>query len=312
MPTTLRKSADPLAAKADLLVVCVASDRPRLAGPAAAVDAALGGVVARAVKDGEVDGKPRSSALFHAAAASPPRGSSSSGIGEGGADDWRAAGSAAAASRGQGPARAASRWRRRPSAGAAEVGALIEGLGTGHLPLRPLQDHRRGEARGAAGAPGRGPLGRPSGRPTCAGADRIVEAVNGARDLSNTPSNHLTPTDLADHAKALADATPGLTCTVLGRARLEKLGAGALLGVAQGSDEPPRMIVLRYRPADAAPPRRGARARGQGRHVRHRRHLHQAVGRHGGDEAGHGRRRGGARGHRAGRRRWACRSRSSP
>jgi leucyl aminopeptidase len=79
-------------------------------------------------------------------------------------------------------------------------------------------------------------------------ADLVVAAVNAARDLGNTPSNDLTPTALADHAKALADATPGLTCTVLGRTRLEKLGAGALLGVAKGSDEPPRMIVLRHRP----------------------------------------------------------------
>jgi leucyl aminopeptidase len=79
-------------------------------------------------------------------------------------------------------------------------------------------------------------------------ADRVVQAVNGARDLSNTPGNHLTPTMLAERAKELAEGVPGLTCTVLGRARLEKLGAGALLAVAQGSDEPPRMIVLRYRP----------------------------------------------------------------
>jgi leucyl aminopeptidase len=58
----------------------------------------------------------------------------------------------------------------------------------------------------------------------------------------------------SDRAKQLADATPGLSCAVLGRARLEKLGAGGLLGVARGSEEPPRMIVMRYRPAAAARP----------------------------------------------------------
>jgi leucyl aminopeptidase len=53
---------------------------------------------------------------------------------------------------------------------------------------------------------------------------------------------------LAEHAQALADATPGLECEVLDEAKLKKLKAGALLGVARGSDEPPRMIVLRYTP----------------------------------------------------------------
>jgi leucyl aminopeptidase len=85
-------------------------------------------------------------------------------------------------------------------------------------------------------------------------ADRVVAAVNGARDLADTPANHLTPTLLAERARELADAVPGLTCTVLGRSRLEKLGAGALLGVARGSAEPPKMIVLRYRPSDVARP----------------------------------------------------------
>jgi leucyl aminopeptidase len=75
-----------------------------------------------------------------------------------------------------------------------------------------------------------------------------VDAVNAARDLVNTPSNHLTPTMLADYARGLADGVAGLKVTVLDRARLEKMGAGALLAVAQGSAQPPRMIVMRYTP----------------------------------------------------------------
>jgi leucyl aminopeptidase len=61
---------------------------------------------------------------------------------------------------------------------------------------------------------------------------------------------------LADYARQVAADTPGLTCTVLDRARLEKLGAGALLGVAQGSAQPPKLIVLRYKPAKK-PARKG-------------------------------------------------------
>jgi leucyl aminopeptidase len=85
-------------------------------------------------------------------------------------------------------------------------------------------------------------------------ADRVVEAVNAARDLVNTPANHLTPTGLADYARGLADGVQGLKVTVLDRARLEKMGAGAMLAVAQGSAQPPRMIVMRYTPGG----RRGA------------------------------------------------------
>jgi len=80
---------------------------------------------------------------------------------------------------------------------------------------------------------------------------RIVgEAQNFTRDLVNQPANRLTPLAMADVARKMA-AESGLECEVLDRDEMEKLGMGALLGVAQGSAEPPVMIVLGYRPADA-------------------------------------------------------------
>jgi leucyl aminopeptidase len=251
MPTTLRKSADPLAARADLLVVCVHAP-PSLDGPAAALDAALGGVVARAIEDGEIDGKPGTSAVFHAAAGLGAPRAAVVGVGEGHEEDWRRAGSAAAA--------AAARVRATsvalappPEAGPAEAGALLDGLGTGLYRF----DRYKTRAEDAKEAPRVRRVAVHSPALAAADlrrADRVVEAVNGARDLGNTPSNDLTPTDLADRARALAEAAPGLSCTVLGRSRLEKLGAGALLGVARGSEEPPRMIVMRYRPETVARP----------------------------------------------------------
>lgn len=72
-------------------------------------------------------------------------------------------------------------------------------------------------------------------------------ARNRARELSNEPPNLLTPTVLAERAAELAGAA-GLECEVLDRERLESLRMGALLGVAQGSVEPPAMIVIRYQP----------------------------------------------------------------
>jgi leucyl aminopeptidase len=80
----------------------------------------------------------------------------------------------------------------------------------------------------------------------------IGESENFARDLINEPSNHLTPRMLAAHAEAMAREA-GLEVEVLDEKRIAELKMGALLGVAQGSAEPPRLIVVRYRPAQKKP-----------------------------------------------------------
>ncbi|MBV8552256.1 MAG: leucyl aminopeptidase [Acidobacteriaceae bacterium] len=78
---------------------------------------------------------------------------------------------------------------------------------------------------------------------------RIVgEAQNFARNLINEPANKLTPEELANRAKSMAKEA-GLESEVLDQRALAELGMGALLGVAQGSSNPPVFIVLRYRPA---------------------------------------------------------------
>jgi leucyl aminopeptidase len=82
----------------------------------------------------------------------------------------------------------------------------------------------------------------------------IADGVALARDLGNLPGNLCTPTVLADEARALAKRS-GLKFQVLERKQMEALRMGALLAVAQGSDEPPKMIVLEWRGGDrgAAP-----------------------------------------------------------
>ncbi|WP_332695718.1 leucyl aminopeptidase [Halalkalibacter lacteus] len=71
------------------------------------------------------------------------------------------------------------------------------------------------------------------------------KGTNRARKLVNTPGNLMTPTDLAEEAKELAEKH-GFEYEVLEREEMEKLGMGALLAVAAGSDQPPKMIVLKY------------------------------------------------------------------
>jgi len=80
----------------------------------------------------------------------------------------------------------------------------------------------------------------------------IAESQNFTRDLVNEPSNRMTPTILAERAKKMA-AEVGLKCEVHGAEKIQELKMGAFWGVAQGSDEPPALIVLRYEPAGAPP-----------------------------------------------------------
>ena len=76
------------------------------------------------------------------------------------------------------------------------------------------------------------------------------ESQNFTRTLVNEPSNHLTPTAMAEYAQKMAAET-GLHCEILGAEDIKKLKMGAFWSVAQGSDEPPALIVLRYEPAGA-------------------------------------------------------------
>jgi leucyl aminopeptidase len=83
-------------------------------------------------------------------------------------------------------------------------------------------------------------------------AARIVaESQNFTRDLTNEPSNRMTPTILAERAKQMA-AEVGLKCEVHDGDKIRQLKMGAFWGVAQGSDEAPALIVLRYEPEGAA------------------------------------------------------------
>ena len=73
----------------------------------------------------------------------------------------------------------------------------------------------------------------------------MAEAAVLARDMINEPANVLTPTRMEEIALQVAEEEC-LEITVLGREHMEELGMGALLGVASGSDQPPKLIVLRY------------------------------------------------------------------
>ncbi|TWH49294.1 leucyl aminopeptidase [Sporomusa sp. KB1] len=73
----------------------------------------------------------------------------------------------------------------------------------------------------------------------------IAESVNYARDLINHPAQYMTPTKMAWHAGEIAEQY-GFELTVLEKEDMQQKGMGALLAVAQGSTEPPKLIVLKY------------------------------------------------------------------
>jgi leucyl aminopeptidase len=73
----------------------------------------------------------------------------------------------------------------------------------------------------------------------------LAEAMNFARRLADEPSNLMTPSHLAEAATTVGGGP--VTVEVLEREDMERMGMGSLLGVAKGSDEPPKLIVMRYK-----------------------------------------------------------------
>lgn len=78
----------------------------------------------------------------------------------------------------------------------------------------------------------------------------VVSAEAGieARDLANTPANHCTPEDLAAHAESL-EAIEGIEVEVWREAELARERCGGIIGIGQGSANPPRLVLLTYRGA---------------------------------------------------------------
>lgn len=78
----------------------------------------------------------------------------------------------------------------------------------------------------------------------------VGESVNFTRDLANEPGAYMTPTDMAERARDIAKEF-GLSVDILDEARMEQEGMGSLLSVARGSDQPAKLIILKYTPANA-------------------------------------------------------------
>ena len=74
----------------------------------------------------------------------------------------------------------------------------------------------------------------------------IAEATSLARDMVNEPANYMTPSQMAEVARSVAGKY-GLELKILEREDMKAMGMGALLGVAEGSEQPPKLITMSYR-----------------------------------------------------------------
>ncbi|AAK22961.1 leucine aminopeptidase [Caulobacter vibrioides CB15] len=125
------------------------------------------------------------------------------------------------------------------------VAAFATGMGIGHYRSDLYQAGRRSAAPG-------GPVTLITDFPDAARSSfqarglALVEAMTWARDVSNEPANVIYPETFVDRARAAFAGVPGVRIEVLDVPAMARLGMGALLGVGQGSERPPRLLVVRY------------------------------------------------------------------
>jgi len=240
--------------KADAIMVGCFEGEKKPKGDAAFVDKALDGAIARLIAQGETKGKLNEITLVHSLGRLPAERAAVVGLGKRGEltpDKVRGA--------------VAGACRRLRKSGAADIAAALLGAGINKISsetaaqaiaegaLLGLYQFRRHITKDAehgdikrltmvaADKKQLSSLKKASSKGTA-----LAEAANLARDMVNEPANYMTPADMAAEAASLAKEH-GLDIEILERAQMKRLGMGALLGVAAGSQQLPRFIVLRYK-----------------------------------------------------------------
>jgi len=238
----------------DAVIAGVYEGEDRPDGEAGELDAALGGIIAQLIKSGEVKGKVSELHVLHTLGKIPARLAIVAGMGKRG--EWDndklrdLAGEVVRALRKHKAKSAALALRVGGEAGSENADsacAAAEGFLLGdYLYRRHMTKDENGHEVedivllvNDAATLDAIRKGLEKGRITAG-------AVMMARDMVNEPANHMTPAHMAEIAREVA-ARHGLNIEVMDRAQMEKEKMGALLGVAQGTSQPPRFIVMEYR-----------------------------------------------------------------
>jgi leucyl aminopeptidase len=241
------------------LVVNVFYGQTKPAGATAAVDRALNGFLGELMAAGEITGKEGEVTVLHTRGAIPAERVAVVGLGRRETFDRVRARKAAGAAASELLKRKITSFHSVVHGGGAlraaadELAeATVEGtlLAAYRYDRYKSQDVAEDQERRKAPLEGFGLVDAESGRARALreGARRgeiLAEAANYAREIGNAPGNEITPATLADKAERLAKEV-GLEAEILGPREMQALGMGALLGVAQGSSQKPRLIVLRY------------------------------------------------------------------
>ena len=253
------ETRSPSEARVDVLVLGQYGEGARPAPEIARLDRALGGLLSRVLKSEKFEGKPGQISYFHTGGAVAAERILVTGLGPG---------KRGAAARDAEPVRraTAAALRRARDLGAATVAvfvpaaalpareraqAVVEGALLGTYRFDKYLKEKNGKAVRAL------TVLEPDRRAAAAAREGIrlgriaAEATALARDLVNEPANVVTPAFLARRATEIAKEG-GLGLRVLDRAECARMGMGAFVGVAQGSEEPPKFIHLTYTPRGRA------------------------------------------------------------
>jgi len=242
--------------EADAIVVNLFEEVLAPGGATGAVDRALEGQISALIQAGEIKGKLHEITVIHTAGRLPASRVVVAGLGKLSEFDLERARQVAA-----------TVVRRLRDRGVGTLATIVHGAGIGGLdPAAAAQMAVEGACLGSFrtethktgnDAPAeidrlllveRDPEQLARMQPALQRGGIIGEEVNYARFLTNEPSNLLTPTALAEAAQRSAQEL-GFTCQVLGPEELRELGMNAMLAVARGSDEPCRLVVMRYQAA---------------------------------------------------------------
>ncbi|WP_286785183.1 MULTISPECIES: leucyl aminopeptidase [Pseudomonas] len=248
----LVKSARPETVKTATLVIPVGEGRV-LGNLAQAVDTASGGAIATLLKRGDLAGKPGQTLLLHSLPNLKAERVLLVGCGkESPLSDRqfrKLVGAAHAALKGLGGTDAAFALgdlevKNRDAYGKARL--TVETLADGTYVFDRFKS-QKAEAR---------PLKKITlitDKPAQAEVERgivharaIATGMAFTKDLGNLPPNLCTPSFLAEEAKSLGKTYPGLKVEIHDEKKLKALGMGSFLAVAQGSEQPPRLIVMQY------------------------------------------------------------------
>lgn len=250
---------DVTSVKADAVIVNFLEGAESPAGDMARIDKALDGAISQLISQGEIKGKLNEVTLVHSFGKLPAPRVVVAGLGKE---------AELTQNKVRGAVAETCRWLRQKNIASIATGALgagINGIGVADaaqavtegalLGLYTFRKHKTKENNKTGEIKQLLIVGSDETRPALeAGSHKgriSAEAANLARDMVNEPANYMTPSDMAEMATKLAKDYE-LEVSVLHSEQMKELGMEALLGVARGSRQPPKLIVLRYKGRDSA------------------------------------------------------------